>query len=297
MNVARAERGDVVSEVINTPARSVPEPSGSGLATTPHRSSANVLLVEDNEVNLDLMTRLLQRMGIRVTQATDGATAVELATSEQFDFILMDCELPVMDGFSATRRIREIEASASASSGQRARIFALTAHDVSEVRQKCMAAGMDFILHKPLDKQQIATALQPCLPGHESDPSPQVSAGRASAIIDMRQIDYIRAIGRKGGDSVLVHAVGKLEATTPPLLETIRANAETGNTEALWRSIHSLKSSVSALGAAELAKLCHEIERAARDSKTIPTDGLLDCLETELSKVTLALRTLIETLP
>src|SRR5207248_4253802 len=122
---------------------------------------AHVLVVEDNAVNQDVASGILKQMGCSVTTAPNGRSAVQLFAQDRFDLILMDCEMPVMDGFEATRRIRDIERvmrrpQDETNSGSRMPIVALTAHALAEVRERCLEAGMDDFLVKPYDELQIA---------------------------------------------------------------------------------------------------------------------------------------------
>ena len=126
--------------------------------------AARVLVAEDNPVNQEVATGMLETMGCRVVSAPNGRAAFRLYAQEKFDAVLMDCEMPIMDGIEATRRIREIEAMAQGlpdgSPGrQRTPIIALTAHALGEVRETCLAAGMDDFLVKPFDDRQLAATL------------------------------------------------------------------------------------------------------------------------------------------
>ena len=115
--------------------------------------SAHVLLVEDHDINRAIATRILERSGYRVTPAENGQIAVELFHTGTFDIILMDIQMPVLDGYQATARIRASEG------GTKIPIIALTAHAVKGDREKCLAAGMDDYLTKPLDRQSLLDKL------------------------------------------------------------------------------------------------------------------------------------------
>lgn len=126
-------------------------PSQSGIGAI-DGGGARVLVVDDNEVGRKLATGLLRRFGFSVSQAEDGAQAVAAATREPFDVILMDCRMPVLDGYDATRAIRADEAA----SGHRAAIVAVTAHALPSERDRCLAAGMDDYLTKPFQAADLA---------------------------------------------------------------------------------------------------------------------------------------------
>jgi CheY-like chemotaxis protein len=118
------------------------------------RAGLRVLVAEDNPVNWRLLEVQLARLGARATQAADGARAVELAAEQDFDAILMDCQMPDVDGFEATRRIRAL-----AGTRGRVPIVALTANALTGDRERCLAAGMDSYLAKPVRREELAAAL------------------------------------------------------------------------------------------------------------------------------------------
>jgi len=126
------------------------------------RLSGEVLLVEDNEVNAFIASMTLESLGIKCHHARQGDIAVKWCQERSFDVILMDCEMPVMDGFEAARRIRDIEEQDPARG--RTPIVALTAHALSGDRENCLAHGMDEYLTKPFDRHTLAVALSRWLP-------------------------------------------------------------------------------------------------------------------------------------
>ncbi len=113
-----------------------------------------ILLVEDNEMNLDMLSRRLTRRGYEVLIATDGSQGVQLAASDHPDLILMDMSLPVMDGWEATRRLKANDATRGIV------IIALTAHAIAGDREKCLAAGCDEYESKPIKFPQLLTKIE-----------------------------------------------------------------------------------------------------------------------------------------
>ena len=230
-------------------------------AATP-QFAARILVAEDNPVNQEVAVGILETMGCEIVSALNGEIAVRLFAETRFDLIFMDCEMPVMDGIAATRCIREREAASGAS--HRTPIIALTAHALNEVRDKCLAAGMDDFLIKPYDARQMAQTLLRWLGAtHDaaaSEPCPAAPPQAASAAIDDSVIEGLRALDRKGGPSRLVRAVSRFLEVAPALAASVKAAADNGDAEALWRAAHSLKSSAAALGAQALSKRCAEIE-------------------------------------
>ena len=135
------------------------------------RESHRILLAEDNAVNQKVACRTLEKLGYRVDVAGDGQAALDAWASGRYDLILMDCQMPVMDGYEATRRIRDREHDMGA---QRIPIIALTAHAMKGADTECAAAGMDDYLTKPIDRTQLGATLDRWLSGHDAtagDPS------------------------------------------------------------------------------------------------------------------------------
>src|SRR5215472_5990088 len=258
---------------------------------------ARVLVVEDNAVNQDVASGILKQTGCSVTTAANGRTAVQLFAQERFDLILMDCEMPIMDGFDATRRIRDIErvmrrARDEENSGSRTPIVALTAHALAEVRERCLDAGMDDFLVKPYDELQIADMLGRWLMpsagvvyvassdelSDEAQPPP-AAEGR----LDLAAVDRLRRISGDDGASLLGQVVSQFAATSAPLVENMRAKSRTSDPDSVWRAAHSLRSGASAVGARRVSRFCEQIEGPARDSGILPSEAILAALEAELA--------------
>ena len=268
---------------------------------------AKVLVVEDNPVNQEVVTGLLGNMDCRVATAVNGKCAVELFGEQAFDLVLMDCEMPVMDGFEAARRIREVEAQRSSDDGNLVRtpIVALTAHALAEIRERCLHSGMDDFLVKPFDELQIAEMLRQWIPACERAPREKpvcakaedapaaASANVGGQVIDAEAIARIRAIPGNGGVSLFERVVAQFTDTAPALVATIRAQCEADDSDALWRTAHSLKSSAAALGAGRLSHRCSEIEALAKDRGAGPVRDLLEALDADLTAAQNGLRELV----
>ena len=112
----------------------------------------NILIVDDSEVNLEVVSEMLRRLGHEVTIAADGETALAKLAAEPFDVVFMDVQLPGMDGLETTRRFRD--------SGKRTPVVALTAHTSMRDRDRCLAAGMNAVLTKPVDSTHLAAAIE-----------------------------------------------------------------------------------------------------------------------------------------
>jgi two-component system, sensor histidine kinase and response regulator len=265
----------------------------------------HVLVVEDNPVNQDVATGILRNLGCTVVTVPNGLAAVQCCTQEPFDLILMDCEMPVMDGFDATKRIREIERIAgglrhSDQARSRIPIVALTAHALAELRDRCIEAGMDDFLVKPFNEQQMADMLGRWLTPREIAKTPDdaaappvAAAPTSSMAIDLAAIEKIRAIGGADASGLFAGIVEKFATTSRLLIVTIFESCARGDPQALWRAAHSLKSSAAALGASVVAKRCADIEARARKDGVLPLEADLAALDSELAIATKSLSELV----
>jgi two-component system sensor histidine kinase/response regulator len=137
-----------------------------------HREAHHILLAEDNVVNQKVACRILEKLGYRVDVAADGQAAFEAWQSGRYQVILMDCQMPVLDGYETTRKIRELETD-----GRRIPIIALTAHAMKGADNECRAAGMDDYLSKPIDKEQLQNTLNRWLNEPDENSSSEKAAG------------------------------------------------------------------------------------------------------------------------
>jgi CheY-like chemotaxis protein/HPt (histidine-containing phosphotransfer) domain-containing protein len=255
---------------------------------------ARILVAEDNPVNQDVAVGLLQSLGCRVVTAPNGRSAVQSFAQEKFDLVLMDCEMPIVDGLEATRRIRQLEELETAQDTHTP-IIALTAHALADIHESCIAAGMNDFLTKPFDESQIVSALRRWIGPLEREAKERVDAADkpVSATIDVAAIAAIRAMDSKGGDTLLKNVVAKFLATSPALVTTVREKFAAGDAEAVWRTAHSLKSSAGALGAKLLAQRCAAIEKTAREKGLDGVKDIVDTLETEFNAAAEQLQELI----
>ncbi len=248
------------------------------------RFDARILVVEDNLVNQDVATGILENMGCRVITASNGAAAVRLTMREDFDLILMDCEMPEMDGFDATRCIRERERGS-----KRTPIVALTAHALADIRRKCLEAGMDDFLTKPFDESQMGDALHRWIGQLAGSSTGGETARRDAPVtapveaIDREVLADISAFKGPKGEILFRRVVSRFVGTAPGLAASLNEQFTAGNAGELWRIAHSLKSSAAALGANRLAQHAGEIEQLAREKGLDAVEPLLAALDHELA--------------
>ncbi|KLI99417.1 hybrid sensor histidine kinase/response regulator [Luteimonas sp. FCS-9] len=284
----------------------VPRPPATGAPQDAPAGTPRVLLVEDNPVNLMVGQRLLDVLGMRCETASNGEIALARLAEGGHDIVLMDCQMPVMDGYTATRRWREREAASGA--GHRLPIVAMTANAMAGDRQKCLDAGMDDYLAKPVTRNELARCLArwwppggAAAPAPDAVPAPAVplpatsaSGGPASspvvappavaapvaagpAVLDGEVLDDLRDLL---GDDV-DRLVAVFLDDTPRLLATFERAAAAGDHEAMREAAHSLKSSSANLGALALSAEARGIEAAARA-------GTLDDAEAAVGRLTAA---------
>jgi CheY-like chemotaxis protein len=246
---------------------------------------ARILVVDDDPLNQEIARRMLGRFGYAAEIAVNGEVAIQRFVSGKFDLILMDCEMPVMDGFGAAQRIRDLESQA----GQhRIPIIAATARVWSEVRERCESAGMDDFVVKPFDAAQLGGTLkrwfdpagdESPVPGNETSPAPAVPTASA---LDPAALEGIRKLGA-AGDSLVARVVGQYQDSAVRAAATIRKCLESGDSDSAWRAAHTLKSSSGTLGAHRLSAHSSEIERLSRDQGTEAAMPLLAKLDAELA--------------
>lgn len=243
--------------------------------------SLRVLLAEDNAVNQKLAVRLLEKRGHRVTVANNGREALAALDRDRFDAVLMDVQMPEMDGFAATAAIRERERA----SGAHLPVIAMTAHAMKGDRENCLAAGMDGYVSKPLRPDELFTALEglasPAGGGAGGGPPPAATLDKAAAL------------KRAGGDEELLKELaGLCLDECPRLLAEIRGAVARQDGAKLRLSAHALKGSVATLGAGEAAAAALRLEEMGRDQTWAGADAALEALEAAVGRLGPALEEL-----
>jgi two-component system, sensor histidine kinase and response regulator len=226
-------------------------------------TSARVLLVEDNRVNQEVAARMLKTFGIEARIVDNGEKAVETIQAEAFDLVLMDCQMPVMDGYEATRAVRAWEAEQEDGvRGPRVAIIAMTANALAGDKDKCLAAGMDEYLAKPIKRSVLATALARWL----KPPSPEAPAakeGRAAPGDSALSAAAIAQLGELMGED-LTDLIETYLSDTSAQIIAMEAALEQRDLMVLGRCAHSLKSSSDAVGAVAVQSLAQALESHAR---------------------------------
>ncbi|MDT7775437.1 MAG: two-component system, sensor histidine kinase [Pseudonocardiales bacterium] len=207
-------------------------------------SPLRILVAEDHPVNQRLVQLLLAKLGHTADLVSDGVEAVAAVRRRDYDVVLMDVQMPELDGLAAAREIR------ARLDNRRPRIIAVTANALRGDREACLAAGMDDYLAKPLTRTELARALGDCTP-RAPDPGP--------AVLDPTALANLREL--IGDDpKALAGLVEDFLAETPPLLDALRAAVAAGDAGAVHRATHTLKSLGATFGATALAELCQRAE-------------------------------------
>jgi signal transduction histidine kinase/DNA-binding response OmpR family regulator len=225
----------------------------------PQQLSARVLVAEDNPINQRVAQRTLELIGCRSDVVENGQEAVDAVLAGRFDVVLMDCQMPVLDGFEAARQIRAREV------GRRTPIVAMTAGSGDSDRERCREAQMDAYITKPVSletlRETIAKLLASAATVRASEPQP---AWATEEVLDKSALDELNVLG--GGDPEFVRElVVMFGEQVPRYLEVARVALDVGDLEAVSKAAHTMKSSSGYLGARRMAELCKQLELLAKD--------------------------------
>ncbi|HET7532348.1 MAG TPA: response regulator [Nocardioidaceae bacterium] len=247
--------------------------------TVPDTDRPLILVVEDNPVNQLVALGILETLGYAADTADDGFEAVDAWKRGSYAAVLMDVQMPRMDGYAATRAIRDLEGE-----GKRTPVLAMTAAAVEGEREKCLAAGMDDFLTKPVNPEALGAMLRRWLTGerggHTVIPEQQT---RKEGVLDLDRLDMLRDLD-PDSTSYLDKAIGNFVARAPESVHAIRAATSTHDHEALTYAAHRLKGSALNLGLPAVGHLAHELELLGDTGITGETAALVEDLEEALSK-------------
>ncbi len=261
-------------------------------------AGASVLLVEDHPVNQEVGKAMLEHLGCSVEVAGNGRIALDLYSHRSYDLVLMDCQMPEMDGYEATRAIRSAETARNGAAGH-IPIVALTAHALEGDREKSLEAGMDDHLSKPFTFDQLTEVLAKYLPFQRveldvaSHPVYDESIGNGaltpvrrqdgedSSGIDRTVLDRIRAIEAQGSTGLFTTVVTYYINESPGTIASLRKAVEANDAGTMQELAHSLKSASANVGAQTVAGLCKEMELAGRAKTTQAGPELLLQIERE----------------
>jgi two-component system, sensor histidine kinase and response regulator len=255
----------VVGIGTDAPALELPEPEP--VSSTLHEKKLRVLLAEDNAVNQRVVLYRLRMLEHHADLAQDGVEALRLFDEHEYDVILMDIHMPKLDGYSATAEIRRREEERNR---KHTWIIAITANALPEDREKCLAAGMDDYLAKPVQARALVHALEKCVNGLESSPP----ATNLQLLVD------------SGLGDMVPQLIPIFLESAPPDIEKMRIALGAKDADGLAGAAHSLKGSCSNLGASRLRDLCQQIENHGRSGSLDEVFKLLESVDQEFGRVT-----------
>ncbi|GAB4136544.1 MAG: hypothetical protein Tsb009_03660 [Planctomycetaceae bacterium] len=212
-----------------------------------YKNSLNILVAEDDTFNQRVISRLLQKWGHSVTLANNGEEAIERHRDNEYDVILMDVEMPIMDGYEATRRIREAEKQLQRTTP----IFALTVHAIGDIRDNCLACGMNEFISKPISPEQLQEKLNNV---QTTEPQSQPAF-----------VEYDDVLTRVAGDmESLAELVDAFLEGTPSELETLKHALEQGDAEKIWQTAHAMKAQINFFSNGRPSSAITRIEQSAK---------------------------------
>ncbi|MBA6391573.1 response regulator [Colwellia sp. BRX10-3] len=279
--------------------------SGASVSNKNCLQNTSILLVEDNLVNQEVAKGLLEILGCNVQIANNGKEALMLYHKVDFDLILMDCHMPIMDGIEATKEIRALEKTSD--NYQHMPIIALTANVQHGIEQLCNDAGMDDYLSKPFDRKQLEKMLQHWLStsllAKRADEFETIALANDDAlksiavlnnaaleepILQRKALDNILALHRPGMPNILARIITIYLDSSPALLFTIQQAVKETDRDKLFNAAHALKSASANLGAVQLSKTCQILE--SKESSFEVATELIGTLKREYSTVENALK-------
>jgi signal transduction histidine kinase/CheY-like chemotaxis protein/HPt (histidine-containing phosphotransfer) domain-containing protein len=243
-----------------------------------------ILLVEDNKMNQLVSTKLLEKLGFAYDIANHGGEAVQAVEATHYDAILMDCQMPQMDGYEATAEIRRLEGTA-----RHTPIIAMTAAAMEGDRERCLDAGMDDYITKPVRLEAVAGVLQrwvapPAAAAAAGAPAAVPSEDEAPDPLDPSQVELLRSLD-DGEGVVLSEIIHEYLAQAEHGRDELARIVEVGDSRALERAAHSLRGASANIGATALADVCAEMELQGRLEQLDATGPLVERFDSEYGRV------------
>ena len=296
--VRQSQLHDALATMLGTPTETQDRPSRRGAGPTPHATPAaevrmsrgHVLLVEDYPVNQVVAIRMLERSGYRVDAVNNGREAIEALSNGPYGAVLMDVQMPEMDGYEATTEIRRREGE-----GPRTPIIAMTADAMKGDRERALAAGMDDYLAKPVKHEELDAVLERWIPNPEQEPSVDTTEGDSGTPEETPGLDLSVLESRRGSQSdgepdKLATIVGLFIDDVPLRLDELRQAVERGEAQTVDETAHMLKGGSGYMGAARMVKICAGIQDLVASGELSRAPELLDELEAEFERIRPALQ-------
>jgi len=227
-----------------------------------------ILLAEDNIINQEVAIGMLLLMGCRVDVAENGIEALESFARNQYDLVLMDCHMPVMDGYKATKKIRELERLQDATATP---VIALTADVQKGIQEKCEQAGMDFYMSKPFSQPKLLEILRLWLPNtntpHTTSQQTQKEETKTSSLLDSNRLEMLRHLGETSGRDIIGRSIKHFLNALPDSIKELRAATNEKDFKNVRLIAHNMTSGSANLGATDLSEAFSTLETAAREQQ------------------------------
>ena len=259
------------------------------------RLPLRILVAEDNVINQQVALSFLERLGYRADVAANGLEVLSSLRRQPYDVVLMDVQMPEMDGLETTRHIRQVPPEELAANAQ-PRVIAMTANVLKEDYDVCLAAGMDDYVSKPVQVEELVGALNKCQPHRlkftrelpERAESAAVELG-SSVVLDRKALEQLRAGLGKQAERMLPGLIDRFYQDGERLLGQARQALEQGQADDLRRASHSLKSTSATFGAMALSAMARELENLARDGRLEGAGEQITQAEAEFARAKIAL--------
>jgi signal transduction histidine kinase/DNA-binding response OmpR family regulator/HAMP domain-containing protein len=265
--IMQAELLRTIAERLGGAAPGAPTARAAPAPAQTHDKPLRILLVEDTPVNRAVVTRLLERHGYGVRAVEDGRQAVAAFEQEPFDLVLMDVQMPEMDGFAATAAIRARERT----TGTHTPIVAMTAHAMKGDRERCLEAGMDAYVAKPLRREELFATIESLV-----DPPRGASAG--TSLIDREALNGLA----DDDPGMILRIVELFTADSQRMLAELRDAIACQDGGAVERAAHRLKNSLGTLAARPAAEVAQRLEDQGRDGRLTEAEHTFSTLEREM---------------
>jgi CheY-like chemotaxis protein len=267
--------------------------------TRERRWRAHILVAEDNAVNQKVAVKMLERLGYRADVVANGIEALEALSRIPYEAVLMDVQMPEMDGYEATKEIRRREAEAGRRSMmmgrpiRRAPIIAMTANAMQGDRESALEAGMDDYVPKPVKTEELEAVLERWVSKADENKATVLEAGDGSATredseedpLDQSVLAGLRELQEEGEPDILKEVVELFLTDVPPQLAALRGAVEAGDAHSVEQIAHTLKGSCGNMGAKRIEALCTELEEIGRSGDLRAAPARISRLEEEFRRV------------
>ncbi len=265
-----------------------PVPGAANNLPTANRRT-RILIAEDNLINQEVVLGMLDGFSCELELVADGKQAVDHRFTEEFDLILMDCQMPIMDGYAATEAIRERE---ELSGVEPIPIVALTANAMKGDREKCLAAGMNDFLSKPFEHEELLRVINTWLPKHnlhaianDSSAEEKTVLRRKESSINEAALENLAKLQRPGQPDIVHKIVNEFLRSLPLALADIQEAFIDGDAACIHRHSHPLKSTAATVGATRLAELLTQLDDTCREGSIAGCSVLVQDIEEEFAVV------------